>query len=195
SYTQGLGRRIANGFDDVLGAIEQDIRVDVPFVHRVDRFDLPGRVVTDTEYAQAKAMCDTLDAKEKMVGSDWWNRHFWGYVVSRYDAQKKGEPRYPVEMHVLRLGDLAIATNPFELYLDYGVQIEGRSSAPQTMLIQLAAPLDFAYYLPTPRAVAAGGYSAAVTHNLVGPEGGQALVDRTVDAIEQLWPKPVSEVK
>jgi hypothetical protein len=58
------------------------------------------------------------------------------------------------------------------------------------MLIQLAAPLDFAYYLPTPRAVAARGYSAAVTHNLVGPEGGQALVDRTVEAIEQLWPKP-----
>ena len=90
---------------------------------------------------------------------------------------------------MLRLGDLAIATNPFELYLDYGVQIEARSPAPQTMLIQLAAPLDFAYYLPTPRAEAAGGYSAEVTHNLVGPEGGQVLVDRTVEVIEQLWAK------
>ncbi|MDY0167514.1 MAG: hypothetical protein RBS80_13285 [Thermoguttaceae bacterium] len=190
SQTQELGRRIANAFDDVLGVIEQDVRADVPFVHRVIRTDLPGRVVTDAEYAQAKAACDALDAKEKMVGSDWWNRHFWGYVVSRYETQQQGDPLYPVELHVMRLGDLAIATNPFELYLDYGVQIEARSPAPQTMLIQLAAPLDFAYYLPTPRAVAAGGYSAAVTHNLVGPEGGQALVDHTVEAIEQLWRKP-----
>ena len=191
TYTQELGRRIANGFDDILGVIERDIRSDVPFSHCVDEFDVPSRIVTDVEYAQAKAKCDALDAKEKMVGSDWWYRHFWGYVVSRYEAQQKGAPLYPVEMHVLRLGDLAIATNPFELYLDYGVQIQGRSSAPQTMLIQLAAPLDFAYYLPTPRAVKAGGYSAEVTHNLVGPEGGQVLVNRTVEAIERLWPKPV----
>jgi hypothetical protein len=134
-----------------------------------------------------KALCDTLDAKEKMVGPDWWNRHFYGYVVSRYEAQQEADPVYAMEMHVLRLGDVAIATNPFELYVDYGVQIRARSPAEQTMLIQLAAPLDFAYYVPTPRALQAGGYSAEVTHNLVGPEGAQVLVDRTVAAIEALW--------
>ena len=31
----------------------------------------------------------------------------------------------PVEVHVLRLGDVAMATNPFELFLDYGIQIKG----------------------------------------------------------------------
>jgi hypothetical protein len=90
-------------------------------------------------------------------------------------------------MHVMRLGDVAIATNPYELYLDYGVQIQGRSPAPQTILIQLAAAMDFAYYVPTPRAITAGGYSAEITHNLVGPEGAQVLVDRTVEAIGKLW--------
>ena len=34
---------------------------------------------------------------------------------------------------------------------------------------------------------AAGGYSAEVTHNLVGPEGAQVLVDQTVEAIGALW--------
>jgi hypothetical protein len=67
------------------------------------------------------------------------------------------------------------------------VQIQGRSPAQQTILIQLAAAMDFAYYVPTPRAIEAGGYSAEVTHNLVGPEGAQVLVDRTVEAIGELW--------
>lgn len=185
--TQELGRRIANAFDDVVSVIAQDIRTDVPLVHRVQRVDLPGLKVGEAEYARAKAMCDALDAKEQMAGPDWWNRHFFGYVVDRYEAQQKADPVYAVELHVLRIGDVAVATNPFELYVDYGVQIQARSPAQQTVLIQLAAPLDFAYYLPTPRAVAAGGYSAEVTHNLVGPEGAQVLVDRTVEAIGALW--------
>jgi hypothetical protein len=100
---------------------------------------------------------------------------------------------------VLRLGDVAIATNPFELYVDYGVQIEARSAAEQTILIQLAATgSESGYYVPTPRAVAAGklsespmnNYSATVMTNVVGPEGAQVLVDRTVEAIRRLWTVP-----
>jgi hypothetical protein len=188
--TQELGRRIANAFDDVLKVIVQDIRSDVPMVHEVERVELPGQRVGDEQYARAKAQCDALDAKEKMVGPDWWNRHFYGYVVDRYESQQLADPVYVVEMHVLRLADVAIATNPFELYVDYGIQIQARSVAEQTILIQLAAPLEFAYYVPTPRAVRAGGYSAEVTHNLVGPEGAQVLVDRTVAAIGRLWQTP-----
>jgi len=90
-------------------------------------------------------------------------------------------------LHVVRLGDVAIATNDFELFTDYGIQIQARSPAVQTFVIQLAGP---ATYLPSQRAVRAGGYSAIVENNLIGPEGGQVLVDRTVKAIEDLWPKP-----
>ena len=107
-----------------------------------------------------------------------------GLVAVDHEA---GAGVHPVEMHVLRIGDVAVATNPFELYVDYGVQIQARSPAPQTVLIQLAAPLDFSYYVPTPRAIPAGGYSAEITHNLVGPEGAQVLVDRTVQAIGAVW--------
>lgn len=185
--TQELGRRIAGAFDDVLEVIRQDIRSDVPLVHHVEQMDVPGLKVSDESYATMKRLCDALDAKDEMVGPDWWNRHFYGFVVDRYLAQQKADPVNSVELHVLRLGDVAIATNPYELYLDYGVQIQGRSPAEQTILIQLAAAMDFAYYVPTPRAIKAGGYSAEVTHNLVGPEGAQVLVDRTVEVIGELW--------
>lgn len=44
-------------------------------------------------------------------------------------------------------------------------------------------------YLPTEKAVRGGHYSAVVHSNLVGPEGGQMLVDRTVELLDTLWPK------
>ncbi|HAK94065.1 MAG TPA: hypothetical protein DCM87_03415 [Planctomycetes bacterium] len=43
-------------------------------------------------------------------------------------------------------------------------------------------------YVPTPEAVRGGGYSAIVQSNTVGPEGGQMLVERTVELINGLWP-------
>jgi hypothetical protein len=90
----------------------------------------------------------------------------------------------PAELHVLRLGDVAMATNPFELFHDYGVRIEARSRAPLTMLIQLCG--GHSGYLPTERAVRSGGYSA--DKFLVGPVGGQVLVEATVKGINELFP-------
>jgi hypothetical protein len=75
---------------------------------------------------------------------------------------------------------------PFELYLDYGVQMKSRSPAGQTFLTQLAA--GSGKYLPTPKAIEGGSYSAMPVSNRVGPEGGQMLVEETVRAIRTLWP-------
>ena len=193
--TQELGRRIANAFLDVADVIAKDIRTDVPLVHLVRQVDLPMQRVTEAEYAVAKGVCDEIDAKPERRGWDTWVRRLYGGVCDRYLAQQQGQGVYVMEMHVLRLGDVAIATNPFELYVDYGVQIQSRSAAEQTFLIQLASPLDDAGYVPTPRALAAGqltaapmnNYSATVMSARVGPEGAQVLVDRTVEAIRELW--------
>ena len=106
-------------------------------------------------------------------------------VVQRYALQKRRR-HYAVELHVLRVGDVAFATNPFEMYLDYGLRMKARSRAEQTFVVQLAG--DYGGYLPTARAVAAGGYGALIINGQVGPEGGQRLVDRTVKRINSLWP-------
>ena len=197
SSSEEAGRRVANAFNDVVDLIAKDIRSNVPLVHQVQQLELPARIIAETEYAAAKKECAEIASHAKRTKSDKWYEHFYGLVVERYEAQQKGQWKtFPVEMHVLRLGDVAIATNPFELFVDYGVQIQARSPAVQTMLIQLASTGDkHAYYVPTPRAVASGrtegapfsNYSATATHNMVGPEGAQVLVDRTVEAIKGLW--------
>ena len=80
---------------------------------------------------------------------------------------------------------MAFATNPFELFLDYGLRIKARSRALQNFLIQLACARGT--YLPTRRGIQGKHYGAGAADNLVGPEGGQVLVDRTVDLISGMW--------
>jgi sugar phosphate isomerase/epimerase len=94
------------------------------------------------------------------------------------------DPVQPIEFHVLRLGDVAIATCPFELFLDYATRIQARSPAALTMLVQLSS--GNSGYLPTARAIKGGGYSADKFR--VGPEGGQVLVEETVRQIMALFP-------
>ena len=106
-------------------------------------------------------------------------------VVDRYTSQKE-HPNYEMELRAIRLGDVAICTNPFELFTEYGIRIQARSKAVQTFVIQL---VGWGTYVPTARAIKGGGYSTTVQNNRVGPKGGQALVDQTVEAINSLWEK------
>jgi hypothetical protein len=80
---------------------------------------------------------------------------------------------------------LAIATNPFELYLDFGIQIKARSKSVQTCTVQLAN--GYYQYLPTERSVARGAYGAIPESNQIAPKGGRELVERTLELIDSLW--------
>lgn len=93
-----------------------------------------------------------------------------------------------MELHVVRLGDIAFATNRFELFLDFGTRIKARSPAVQTFLVQLTATDKWSgTYLPSDRSIANLGYGGSVYDNEVGPEGGQVIVEETVKALNELW--------
>ncbi len=137
----------------------------------------------------ANAVEDVLPAAQQDIKTSMVFRH---EVVSVDLPEKfppspafiEADPVRPVEVHLLRLGDVAMATNPFELFLDYGIRMKARSKAVLTLLVQLAG--QDCGYLPTERAVKGGGYSAE--NYLVSPEGGQVLVDETVRHLNALWP-------
>jgi hypothetical protein len=42
-------------------------------------------------------------------------------------------------------------------------------------------------YLPSERAVKGGGYGAVIQSNVVGPEGGQVLVEETLKILNGMW--------
>jgi len=172
--------------DDTYEAVKDDRHAGVPLIHRVETIRLPMRRVTEAEYADAKAAvrraADEIAANPKAADHLHHRMKWYERTVHRFEAQQtEPNPTCEVEIHIVRIGDAVICTNPFELFTDYGVQIKARSKAIQTFVVQLAG---HGTYLPTERAVRGGGYSAVVESNEVGPAGGQVLVDRTVEAIE-----------
>ena len=152
------------------------------------RLALSPRAITQEERDWAEgAHREALERGEKP--DLWWPRALQD-VVERFD---RGDPM-PVceaELHVLRLGDAVLATNPFELYLDFGLQIKARSRAAQTLVVQLAGGTGF--YLPTERAVRGGHYGAHPVVAPVGPEGGHEWVAATLDAIDAMFSAPPNE--
>ena len=109
--------------------------------------------------------------------------HIHAGIVARSKVQETIDV-VPIEVHVLRLGNIAFATNPYELFLDYGNKIRARSKASQTFLIQLACG---SYgYLPTEKAEKGSHYSAYVSSGSAGHEGGDLLVRKTVSEINSM---------
>jgi hypothetical protein len=114
----------------------------------------------------------------------WWPRRL-RTIVQCADGQLACGP-VPVETHIIQLGEAAIATCPFELFMDYSMRIKARSPAAQTLVIQLAGGLG--WYLPTAKALQGGGYGAMPAVCAIGPEGGGIFVEDALAAIRRLFP-------
>ncbi len=184
-----IARRIVLAVEEGYDAVQSDRHADAPLVHKVETLALPMRLVTEAEYMEVKAEYDQAVAQiaaDPKAADQLYMRMKWDErVVKQFGRQKtEPQPKYQIELHVLRIGDVALCTNPFELFTDYGIRIQARSKALQTFVIELVGS---GYYLPTERAVRGGSYSAIIQSNVVGPEGGQILVDRTVEVINSLW--------
>ena len=192
SRLEEIARRIVVAVEEAYETVKDDRYENVKLIHKVETLSLPMRLVTEQEYlfckgerdaAAAEMAADSSTASEVLARMTW-NRD----VVIRYENQKTDpNPKMDAEIHVLRLGDVSICTDQFELFTDYGIRIQARSNALQTFVVQLAAGAGS--YLPTEKAVKGGGYSAVVQSCTVGPEGGQILVDRTVELINDMFPK------
>ena len=104
--------------------------------------------------------------------------------MAEYQMQEKNDV-ISTEIHIIRLGNIAIATNPFELFLDYANRIKARSYSEQTFIVQLCC--GGGLYLPTEKAEKAGHYSAYISSGNVGHEGGDLFTRETINEINKMW--------
>ena len=185
SGMEKTGRRIAS---EIIGVYEEGLgkRVtNATFGHRVHPVQLPIRTVTEGEVEAAICQIQAHfkdredDANYNDVGC------LTGQLgILRHAQIQKAMQTLESELHIIRLGNIAVATNPFEPFLKYGNQIKALSNAEQTFLVQLANGIDG--YIPTKRAEKGGHYSAFVASGVVGPAGGEMMVRETVKVINEL---------
>ena len=169
---QEIARRIVNAIHEVYPYVQDDIKNELIFRHEYDDISLPIFRVTKAEASRAEEL-----AKEYPDMAFYHNA-----LVRRYQHQDE-RPFIQAKVNVIRLGDVVIASNPFELFLDYGLRIKTRSNAVLAFIVQLAnGSVD---YLPTAKAEAGGSYSAIVQSCTVGAEGGQVLVEKTLEIINK----------
>ena len=182
------GKRIANEIIDVYEEGLDAPQTDPELIHQVHNMQLPLRRTTLTEINNARrAVHEYLREKDGDVDyNDAAALQVHLGILQRAEIQEK-QDIVDTEVHIIRLGTVAIASNPFELFLDYGNQIKARSNAEQTFLIQLANGSEG--YLPTEKAEQGGHYSAFVASGLVGHQGGDQLVRDTLEAIRGLFPE------
>ena len=180
-----VARRIATeiffAYEDVTS-----YETEAVLVHKNIKMDVPLRRVTIEEKDHARAQIEAFfkEHKGNINFRDNARMHIYAGTVARYEAQQKVNLD-EIEIHVLRFGDFAIATNPYELFLDYGNQIRARSLAKQTMLIQLSC--GSRGYLPTEKAEKGSHYSAYVSSGTTGHVGGEMLVRKTLTEINSMW--------
>ncbi len=198
SERQDIAERIAGGVSEVWSWAQRDIRGDAVMRHSARTIELTRRPITREEYeAEVKNLADLADQQPstdpdpiKRLRADSTlasRRRRCQGVIDRYQA---GEATMPMELHVARLGEIAFASNCFELYMDYAHRIQARSPAQQTFIVQLAANAVGAGgcgYLPTARGEWGRGYSATVYCNQVNSTGGQELVEETLKDLATLF--------
>lgn len=191
--------RISDAFDEVYSWASKEKLSDIPVVHSIKTIELDKRSITDEEYSSAVSAKNEQDEIEfvtygeprevlkencRLIAS---KRRYDG-VISRHEEQNTA-PKHKMELHVIKIGEVAFASNQFELYMDYQHRIQARSPFTQTFIVQLCAQpgQKSGTYLATERGVWGVGYSASMFCNIVSPEGGQQLVEETLKELKNLY--------
>ncbi len=180
------GKRIAREIIDIYEEGLDAPQVDVTFSHLVQHYALPLRRVTlaDAEKARQTIKLYMQEKEGDLDFNDAAKLQIHLGTLQRLKLQDQKDV-HDTEVHVIRMGSVVFATNPFELFLDFGNKIKARSQAEQTFLVQLTNSGDG--YLPTAKAEKGGHYSAFVSSGIVGHEGGEMLVRQTLTDIANLF--------
>ena len=98
----------------------------------------------------------------------------------------RGETTTEVEIQTLRLGELAIAAFPCELFVEFGLEVKEKSPASRTMIAGYAN--DVNGYVATREAFAQGGYESRLTSRTrLAPDTGERMVEQALALLGQLF--------
>tara|TARA_B100001245_G_scaffold217717_1_gene186400 strand:- start:38 stop:601 length:564 start_codon:yes stop_codon:yes gene_type:complete len=161
--------------DSILESYEkgspQEIR-DLRFASEV--LEIPDRSLEESEFCE-----------DNCRGTD---TEYIEYARNRYTPemiaiQDRGPTSCLVEISAISMGDVAIATNPAELFVEYGLEIKEKSPFEITMISELTN--GYCGYVPTEAGFTEKGYEThrTVFTSRLAKNGGQIITDKSVEML------------
>lgn len=145
-------------------------------------------LTVEVRLPEAKRLAWAEETIAKMVAGEEvsnWDQLFAHGVVRLQEAYGD-DPTDSLPIHAVRLGDLAMMTQPCELYCQFGLDMKRRSPA---RLNAIGGITDgYAGYCPTLSGILGGGYSAeAIYWTRLAEEAGYQIVDCASRLVRELW--------
>ena len=172
-------RVVADRVAQAVLAAHEDIEFQdwVPLGAHLDDVVLTARMPSEEKVAYMRAVL------EKPEGEPAYHARERNYA-ERVVRQLESPEEVAVPVQALRIGPAGIASLPFEVFAEIGLELKERSPLRASFTISFA---NGSYaYLPTPRQHELGGYETWLGSNLVEKEASVKLVDRLLEMLEQL---------
>jgi len=184
-----IGERICEAVVRGYRRARNQIETRPEFRTSVFEMDVALRTVEKADVDAAQQRIDAVKARyapgEKMPEGEMIRCFEDIGYLNRWKLQQE-TTRFRFPIFVFRLGKAVFATNPFELYVDFSYRMKARCKARQAFIIQLSSNAKGGY-LPTQAAVDGGSYGSKPVSTMVGPAGGDELVEKTLAAMDSLF--------
>ena len=153
----------------VLGHAYQDLEIQV-------------RLPDAKRLQEARKVLERIEAGEKITGMNLILAFGTVQLQERFGQQ----PVDTVPVHVVRIGAVALVTQPCELYCQFGLDIKRRSPTPLTAVVGMAD--GYCGYCPTIAAVLGGGYSGQpISWTRLESYAGYRMVEAAGPMLNRLW--------
>ena len=177
-------KRISEIVVDETMALYKDVSFHVDPVLKHDYFDLKVavRLPSPVQLFEGRSILERIDAGENIRGMEMIMAFGSVHLQETY-----GENPFEIlPIHAIRIGELAIVTQPCELYCQFGLDIKHRSPVSNTMVVGLAD--GYGGYCPTIHGVLGGGYSGApIAWTRLEPYAGYKMVEKASQLLYDLW--------
>jgi hypothetical protein len=177
---QRMGRLVA---DETLQLYQEVEYQDDPVLdHAYEDLTVQVRLPEPERVAEARKVLARIDAGENIRGMQM----IMAFGTVHLQEVFGDSPVEAVPIHAIRIGDLALVTQPCELYCQFGLDIKRRSPAPFTAVVGLAD--GFCGYCPTIYGILGGGYSGAtISWTRLEPYAGYLIVESAARMLSGLW--------
>ena len=153
----------------VLGHTYEDLHIKV-------RRPEPGKL------EDAREVLARVEAGEKITGM----KLILAFGTVQLEERFVKQPVDTMPVHVVRIGDVALVTQPCELYCQFGLDIKRRSPTPLTAVVGLAD--GYCGYCPTLAGILGGGYSGqAISWTRLEAFAGYRMVEAAGLMLNRVW--------